>query len=296
MALRPLRSKDSLERESDPLQNQEVKFWAKTLLIPLLVIALGMAILSADPLTAFLGGRAPASRELAKKDSEKAEVKLQIDPTDLARVLGELEAQNAKSKNRRIYFFDSPELSLFSQGIILRARLNESGKDAGEGDTTVKIREDAKPLDRDGFKCEWDIAQTAKRACSYTKDRSALDFARVLVSQDRSIDSLFSSKQLDYLEDHLAAPVSWDSLQILGPIYSKSWKFKIGNDDEEWSVELWEIPGVTKFLELSARSDLQESDHTFSTLRSWCESKGIRWIQNSTTKTEWVLKYFSKQK
>jgi len=298
---------DSLERKSKDLQNQGMKSWFNNLILPLGGLVLGLVILGAEPLREIMKSRSLASSSPPTgAPSEKAEVKLQLEPQDLSRVLDSLSAEKEDAKLRRIFFFDTPDLSLFSEGVILRARIHEQGKKSGEGDTTVKIRDpravNHSDLDREGFKCEWDIAASAKRACSYTQDRGALDFARVLIKQDHSVKTLLTSKQRDFLQDHLSSKTAWESLKILGPIYSRAWKLESpllhsqDRSDPEWSIELWELPGVARFLELSTRSELGDADTTLADLRDWCQNHGIRLTQNPSTKTEWVLKYFSKQK
>ena len=252
--------------------------------------------------------RSPAAASLkGDLETEMAEIKLELSPADLRAVLGLLELQGPDSepKRRTITPFDSRDLQLHREGIVLRSRV----KPDGDGDTTIKIRDiqngqlDPDLHSRKGFKCEKDRGtrpDSGSRNCSYSDDRSALEFAHVLVMKDRPLTSLFSSKQLRYFEDsalpRLGGREPWNSLQLMGPVSSSTWKAEAPfAPDLELTVELWEIPGVNRMLELSLRAPIHEADEAAGRLEEWARRNQLQPLHSQASKTEWVLRHFAGQ-
>src|SRR5262245_34303838 len=104
--------------------------------------------------TTHVAGRAAKATE----GTEAIEVKLTVVERQEDAVLEQFGLDRNEADRRRIYFFDTPKLSLFKKGVVLRAR-----ETAGEGsDSTVKIRPvDPKLVDaswraKNGFKLEAD--------------------------------------------------------------------------------------------------------------------------------------------
>ena len=254
--------------------------------------------------------RAPAAASLKSDEASSesmAEIKLELAPGDLAGLLKllDLPRESSSAKQRTITFFDSRDLALLQEGIILRARVNPDG----DGETTIKLRDlrdeefDSSLHSRDGFKCEWDRGtrpDPGHRNCSYSDDRGALEFAHVLVIKDRPLTTLFSSKQLKYFEDsalpRLRMKDPWESLQPMGPVRSSTWKAAAPfAPDLELTVELWEIPGVNRMLEISVRAPATESDDAASRLEEWIRRNQLQVLHSQASKTVWVLKHFAGQ-
>ena len=242
--------------------------------------------------------RAPASTPAVRK----TEIKLELSPSDLPRLLEALELskkEKSKPRERRIYFFDTPTLELYRSGIILRARL-ESDSD---GDSTVKVRTPEEQLgrfaefeDTKGFKCEWDQAvfrspeNSGKLHCSLSKDQSALAFAHGLVARDRPLSSLYTSKQLDFLNQSASLPIAWENLKILGPVQSTTWESEESSFGRALTVELWEIAGSgVRILELSLKVDSEESSDDSQKILRWIHERGLKPLDSGRSKTQWVL-------
>lgn len=269
------------------------------------------AVAAACSLSLALGyhlGRTQGTRTLAalgtSTEAENSEIKLLLSGNQLPLVLSAmgLKPDDPGSKQRNIYFFDTPGLHLLSAGLIYRARL----KSDGDGDTTIKLlgardgEFDPDLARRDGFKCEWDASPEAgaagRRNCSYTHDQSALDFSRVLVAQKRSPDSLLSSRQRDFFDQAAAARLGgrqdqdgwWSSLRALGPIQSTTWK-------ADATLELWEIPGSARILEISVRVPRTEAEQAGRQLEEWLAKNHLQPAAEQYSKTEWVLRRLSDQ-
>ena len=249
---------------------------------------------------------APSALFTDSSATEFDEIKVEI-PFSQFNKLNQIEGKKDQPKERQIYFFDTHELAFFDQGVILRARINESG----EGDTTIKIKDlDDRDIDpelksRDGFKCEWDRnlePDSGTRNCSYTHDQQALDFARVLISKKNSVESLFTSKQLRFLESRRAIQ-PWQQVQALGPVSSSTWKVQAPFDPSlEMTIELWEISGAARILELSVRSPHgpvgSQTESTSKLFESWLKKSTIEHKTGSkggVSKTEWVPRHFSQR-
>lgn len=252
--------------------------------------------------------RAPAAAALKQGSSspsfENSEIKLELAPSELKPLLSLLDIteEGLTPKRRSITFFDSKDLTLHREGIVLRARV----KPDGDGETTIKIldmRGDTQVDRGKDFKCEWDRGVeggSASRNCSFSDDRGALEFAHVLVMKDRPLKTLFSKSQLQFFED-AATPrglphATWDLLQPMGPVHSSSWKVPAPFARRlELTVELWEIPGVNRILEVSVRTPVDEADDAAGRLEDWVRRNQLQVIHSKSSKTEWLLKHFAGQ-
>src|SRR5262245_27858776 len=70
------------------------------------------------------------------KESDSVELKLTVPESHQAETVSALGLDPLDAQIRQVFFFDTPELSLYDQGVIVRARRIQ-GK---AGDTTVKLR------------------------------------------------------------------------------------------------------------------------------------------------------------
>src|SRR3954468_9873107 len=70
------------------------------------------------------------------KEADSVELKLTVPESHHASTLAELGLDPLEAQIRQVYFFDTPELALFKQGVVVRARRIQ-GKG---GDSVVKLR------------------------------------------------------------------------------------------------------------------------------------------------------------
>ncbi len=140
----------------------------------------------------------------------------------------------------KAWFYDTPDLATFRQGVILRARVQED-----DADTTVKLRgADVEGLDLDafsdldGYKLEEDCtAKGCTPAASLTVDEPK-----------RRPPDRFTMEQLA-LAAAGGAQVPWSQLVRYGPVATERWKV----DASGIVVERWRI-GDHTLIEVSRRS------------------------------------------
>jgi hypothetical protein len=224
----------------------------------------------------------------------QVEVKLTLRSEDIDLAHEQLDLDADDAEERDVFFFDTPELTLFDDGVILRARnIHET-----DDDSTVKIRPldaaqvDASWFELDGFKCEIDRTPAASvPSCSLSVDQEE-DEIEQTVDGERPIDKLFSSEQEDFLAEWDAAP-DWEHLAVLGPVDASVWKLKPKKLGRSITVERWALPDETRILEISARAAEPDADELETKLTDYLYGLGLEVDADGETKTRAALSYFA---
>src|SRR5262245_34537818 len=91
----------------------------------LLLTSLGCAMSdSDDDIIEVSAGEAP-DEVVGKADgveSNRVELKVTLAPASIASARSKLHLTSSSSQKRYIWFYDTPDLALFAQGLVLRAR------------------------------------------------------------------------------------------------------------------------------------------------------------------------------
>jgi len=229
----------------------------------------------------------------ADSDEPRAELKITIEPTQIARARSRLSLRNDKSQTRRIYFYDTPSLVLLDSGTILRAR----EIDGEDDDSTVKLRPFT--IDQlggsfqglDGLKCEVDrTTEHASSACSLKVAQDEGEIADVADGL-RDIDKLFSSEQEDLFATY-GPSIGWDELYIFGPIPARVWTIRTSALPEKLTAELWYLPDSTQMLELSMKVDVDDADDAMDELLDFVDARGLDLADEQESKTRRALEAF----
>lgn len=234
---------------------------------------------------------------LGKADaaSGAVEIKLSIRPEQIGLAKQKLGLRDSIAADREVWFYDTAELELFDQGVILRGR----SKVDDEDDTTVKLRPMAADdvaaewFALDGFKCEIDrTLDKSVSSCSLTviQDEGELED---VADGERDIDKLFSTEQEELLAAHAPTEVAWDALLPLGPVKAQVWKVKPKTFGSKLTVELWQLPDSSRLLEVSLRATPDQADDELASLASYLGSRGFDVGGQQETKTRAALEYFA---
>lgn len=212
-----------------------------------------------------------------------AEIKLLISPSTIKSVITSM--RFGKKAEGRVYLFDTDDLSLLRQRVILRVR------QGAKNDLTVKVRlpVDDQRIDnstiREHFGCEIDR----------TKDGVDVSFSVGQKYRHRQIpetgDDIFralSSDQRRLLQESHAS-INWTQVRRTSNIESTTWEAKAQPQFPGLSLELWEWPDGS-ILELSARVGSNESESKLADLEQLANAKGLSLSANQRTKTSLVLK------
>jgi len=233
----------------------------------------------------------------ATSGTEAIEVKVTVierDETVALRIFG---LQRNKGERRRIFFYDTPTLSLYKKGVALRAR------ETGDGcESTVKIRPvepkrvAGKWRKKNGFKVEADaVGVTVIRSASYTIGQKRKEIAEV-ASGDRPIAKLFSGEQEEFLREMAPCKIDFAKLVPLGPVAAMCWKVKHEGLPYELCAEEWRLPDGRDVIEISIKAKPAEAAAAQAALEGFLAEMGLEQETRQQTKTRTALEYFAQRR
>jgi len=226
---------------------------------------------------------------------QTVEVKITAQVHDEEKVRRALERSGEKPEDRKVFFFDTPDLALFDAGIVLRARQISGDTD----DSTVKLRP-VEPTElseawkkTSGFEVEIDGVGD-KMICSakLSTDQKRGEIEAVAAG-DRQIRKLFTATQEKLLEEHGPAGVTWEDLTVLGPVDVHKWKIEPRGFDEEVTAEEWTLPDGSDLIELSIKVDPKHADAASTEFMSFLDQHGFTTEGEQQTKTRAALTFFT---
>jgi hypothetical protein len=229
-------------------------------------------------------------------DVDSVELKLTVpEPAQLttARALG---LDPLQAQIRQVFFFDTPELALDEQGLVVRARRSQKKGD----DTVVKLRPvvpselPSELRESPNFGVELD-ASPAGHVCSGSlKGVPAKADVREAVGGGR-ISKLFSKEQQRLFAEHAPEGLSLDDLSILGPLLVLKLKNSPDGYERRLVTELWLYPDGSRILELSTKCEPAEAFQVAAEGRAYLSSRGVDLSGEQQTKTRTALEFFAKQ-
>jgi len=244
-------------------------------------------------------GQSKAGRAAkATSGTDAIEVKVTIVDRDEAVALRKFGLKRERGDRRRIFFYDTPTLSLFKAGVALRCR----GLEGEQCDSTVKIR----PVDpkrvgdkwpkQNGFKVEADaVGVKVIRSASYTAAQKLKEIDEV-ASGDREIAKLFSGEQEEFLREMSPIEIDFAKLVPLGPVAVTRWKVRHeGFPYYELCAEEWRLPDGRDVVELSIKAKPAEAAAAQAALEGFLAELGLAQETRQQTKTRTALEYFAKR-
>ena len=231
----------------------------------------------------------------ATAGTEAIEVKVTVIERHEAVVFRKLGLERKHGEPRRIFFFDTPKLELYTHGVALRAR----ELDGDACDSTVKIRPvepdrvTGKWHKLDGFKLEADVVGAKViRSASYTVAQKPKEIDEV-ASGARPIAKLFSSEQEEFLGEMAPVRVDFARLVALGPVAALRWKFRNEGLPYDLCVEEWRLPDRSDVIEVSIKVAPPEAAAAQAALDGFLAELGIAQETRQQTKTRTALEYFA---
>jgi hypothetical protein len=228
------------------------------------------------------------------KDSDSVELKLTVPEHDHRSAVVALGMDPLEAQIRQVFFFDTPDLALDKQGVVVRARRIQGKGD----DSTVKLRPvvpselPAELRASRDFRVEVD-ALPGGFVCSGTLKRT-LDAGHVkkAVTGERPVRKLFSKQQRAYFAEH-ATGVELDDLSLLGPIFVLKLRFTPKELGRRIVAEMWIYPDGSRVLELSTRAETSMAFQVATEARAYLADRGIDLSGEQQTKTKKALEYFA---
>jgi hypothetical protein len=222
------------------------------------------------------------------------EIKVTAHVLDEAKVLALLAERGEEPQARTVYFFDTPDLTLFEAGLVLRARK----VDGDDDDSTVKLRP-VEPrslgdwLTADGFEVEMDRVgerEVVSAKLSTVARRGEIDD---VVRGRRALRTLFSQVQEQLIADFGPAEVAWDHLTVMGPIEVQKWTAGARLLEEDVVVERWRLPNGSDLIEMSTKAPPERATETAEAFRGLLVGLGLEVDGDQQTKTRGALSYFT---
>jgi hypothetical protein len=198
---------------------------------------------------------------------------------------------------RLVCFFDTSDLRLNRQGVIVRARRVQGRED----DSVVKLRPvvpddlpaqlraapemvvelDAMP---GGYVCSASMKARLKGAAGVKKR----------LRGKRATSKLFTKPQRRFYEQHAPADLALDDLEVLGPIFVLKLNSTPAGFGRKLCTEMWLYPDGSRILELSTKCAPSEMFQVAAEARGFLGGSGIDLSGRQQTKTKTALQQFSK--
>lgn len=231
-------------------------------------------------------------------EADSVELKLTMPLEDRSRAAAALGVDPLAAQIRQVYFFDTPDLQLNQQGLVVRARRVQGRED----DSVVKLRpvvprELPKDVRRSpNFGVEIDVLPNGDYVCSGSmKRRMDPTIVQAAVLGELPLRKVFSKEQRALYAAHAPEGLGLEDLAVLGPITVLKLKFAPKDFARKLVAELWLYPDNSMLLELSTKCAPAESFQVAAETRAFLTGYGIDLSGEQETKTKKALTFFSKR-
>ena len=229
------------------------------------------------------------------KGADSVELKLTVPESDQVSAVHALGMDPLDAQIRQVFFFDTPDLTLYQHGVVPRARRVQQKA----SDSVIKLRPvvpselpqevrkspafgvevDAMP---GGFVCSGSL----KGSLGTTEVREA-------ALGKRRISTLFSKEQRAFYTQHAPGGLELDDLSILGPIFVLKLRFSLKGFARKMVAEMWLYPDGSRVLELSTKCAPAEAFQAAAETRAMLAQRGIDLSGEQQTKTRKALDFFA---
>jgi hypothetical protein len=231
------------------------------------------------------------------EDADSVELKLTIPETEQPTAVASLGVDPLDAQIRQVYFFDTPDLALYSSGVVVRGRRVQGKGD----DTVVKLRPvvpatmPKKLRKLPEFVIEVD-AMPGGFVCSARLKRVVGNAdVRGVAHGEQPLRGLLSKPQRRLVREHAAAGGALDELAVLGPILVLKLKFEPAGLDRPLVAEFWMYPDGSRVLELSTKCRPRDAFTVAAETRAFLAERGVDLSGEQEAKTAKALQFFSKR-
>ena len=229
------------------------------------------------------------------RQADSVELKLTVPMSERGRGAAQLGVDPLDAQIRQVYFFDTPDLALDRQGIVVRARRVQRKGD----DSVVKLRPivpaelPSEVRESPSFGIEVD-AMPGGHVCSGSmKATLKAPAVREAVTGAKPLRKLFTKEQRALFSAYAPEGLGLDDLSILGPIFVLKLKFSPKGYDRKLVAELWLYPDNSMLLELSTKCAPGEAFQVAAETKGFLHENGIDVGGEQETKTRKALEFFS---
>jgi hypothetical protein len=227
--------------------------------------------------------------------SDSVELKVTLPEEEQQATIAVLGLDPVAAQIRQIFFFDTPDLSLYKGGVAVRARRVQGRS----GDTVVKLRPvvpDDLPEDiRRSASVKVEVDATPKGyVCSASmKGKVGNDEVRDTMREGGSVRKLFSKEQRAFYAAHAPEGLGLDDLSVLGPVFVLKQTLVPDDYGRDVVAELWLLPDGSRILELSTKCTPEEAFQVGVETRAYFEGKGLDLSADPQMKTKTSLDFFA---
>jgi hypothetical protein len=229
-------------------------------------------------------------------EADSIELKVTVPDSDQRSAVQALGIDPIEAEIRQVFFFDTPQLDLYHQGVVVRAR-----RARGRGDTVVKLRpvvptELPAALRRSReFVVEVD-AMPGSYVCSGSLKGTSNELEiKEVAAGKHPLRKLYSKEQRAFYREHAPEGLELDDLTVLGPILAMRLKFTPAGFSRRVVAELWMYPDDSRILELSTKCRPPEAFTAAVESRAFLSQRGVDLQGEQQTKTRRALEFFSKK-
>jgi hypothetical protein len=232
------------------------------------------------------------------QDSDSVELKVTVPDSHRRATVMALDMDPIDAQIRLVYFFDTPDLTLEANGLVLRARRIQGRGD----DSVVKLRpvvpSELPPEIRYSPNVTVEVdALPGGFVCSAAMKRlMSPDRVRATMHDGAPLRRLFSKEQRAFFAAHAPDGITIDDLTPLGPILV--WKLRkamFPGSPRKLVAELWHYPDNSMILELSTKALPAEALQVAGETRALLATRGIDLSAEQRTKTKTALEFFSRE-
>jgi hypothetical protein len=230
------------------------------------------------------------------KGADTVELKLTVPETDHRSAAASLELDVLDSQIRQVVFFDTPDLTLSGNGLVVRARRVQGKGD----DSVVKLRPvvpgelSPKLRKSPNFGVEVDAMPGGFVCSASLKAQWAAGSVKPVLAGARSIRKVFTREQRDFFAANAPKGQTLDDLVPLGPINVLKLRFVPKSFPRRMVAELWFYPNGTRILELSTKCQPGEAFQVAAETQAFLSESGVDLTGQQETKTRTALEHFSK--
>jgi hypothetical protein len=230
------------------------------------------------------------------KGADTVELKLTVPESDQRSAAASLQLDVLDAQIRQVVFFDTPDLTLDQNGLVVRARRVQGKGD----DSVVKLRpvvpNELPPRLRKSpnFGVEVDAMPGGFVCSGSLKAQWGPQAVRGMLAGDRPVRKLFTKEQRDFFASHAPQGVALDDLIPLGPINVLKLRFVPKELPRRMVAELWFYPNGSRILELSTKCLPTEGFQVAAETRAYLAGKGVDLSGEQQTKTRTALNHFAK--
>jgi hypothetical protein len=229
--------------------------------------------------------------------ADSVELKLTVPDSERRSTVNALDMDPLEGQIRQVFFFDTPDLHLNRQGVVVRARRVQGRGD----DTVVKLRpivpDELPPTVRNAKSMVVEVdAMPGGYVCS-ASFKGALgpgDAVRQVAAGNRAIRKLYSKQQRAFYAAHAPEGLALDDLSVLGPINVLKLKFTPKDLKRRLVAELWLYPDGERILELSTKAAPGDGFQAAAETRAFLAKRGVDLYGEQHTKTKTALDYFAR--